>query len=54
VTTYRLFCSFNGLHTSQPGWSPGTRASIQGLRSINYGTLGSAPDASATMRYLYR
>ena len=53
-TTYRLFCTFNGPHSSQPGWSPGTRASIQGLRSINYGTLGSAPDASASMRYRYR
>jgi len=53
-TTYRLFCIFNGPHSSQPGWSPGTRASTQGLRSINYGTLGSAPDASASMHYRYR
>lgn len=53
-TTYRLFCTFNGPRTPQPGWSPGTRASTQGLRSINYGTLGSAPDASTSMRYLYR
>jgi hypothetical protein len=53
-TSYRLCCTFNGPHTPQPGWSPGTRASTAGLRSINYGTLGSAPDASASMRYLYR
>jgi hypothetical protein len=53
-TTYRLFCTFNGPHTPQPGWSPGTRASTQGLRSLAYGTLGSAPHASASMRYLYR
>jgi Bacterial HORMA domain 2 len=53
-TTYRLFCTFNGPRTPQPGWSPGARASTQGLRSINYGTLGSAPDASTSMRYLYR
>ena len=29
-TTYRLFCAFNGPHTPQPGWSPGTRASALG------------------------
>jgi hypothetical protein len=53
-TTYRLFCTFSGAHTPQPGWSPGTRASTDGLRSINYGTLASAPDATASMRYRYR
>jgi Bacterial HORMA domain 2 len=53
-TTYRLFCTFNGPRTPQPGWASGTRASTDGLRSINYGTLGSAPDAAASMRYLYR
>ncbi len=53
-TTYRLFCTFHGPHSPQPGWSPGTRASTEGLRSINYGTLASAPDASASMRYRYR
>lgn len=53
-TTYRLFCTFNGSHTSQPGWSPGTLASTDGLRTINYGTLASAPDATASMRYRYR
>lgn len=52
-TTYRLFCTFNGPHSSQPGWSPGTRASTDGLRSLSYGTLAAAPGASAAMRYLY-
>jgi len=53
-TTYRLYCTFNGPHSPQPGWSAGTRASTDGLRSINYGTLGSAPHATASMRYRYR
>lgn len=53
-TTYRLFCTFNGPRTPQPGWSPGARASTDGLRSLTYGTLGAAPDATASMRYLYK
>lgn len=52
-TSYRLFCTFNGPHSPQDGWSAGTRASTQGLRSINFGMLGSAPHASAGMRYLH-
>jgi len=53
-TTYRLFCTFAGRpHTPQPGWSPGTRASTDGLRGITFGTLGRAPHASAGMRYLH-
>lgn len=52
-TTYRLFCTFNRLHTPQPGWSPGTRANTEGLRSITFGTLGTAPQASAGLRYLH-
>jgi hypothetical protein len=53
-TTYQLFCTFSGPRTPQPGWGPGTRASTDGLRSLNYGTLGTAPDATASMRYLYK
>jgi hypothetical protein len=53
-TTYRLFCTFSGSHTPQPGWSPGTRSSTEGLRGITFGTLGRAPHGSADMRYLYR
>lgn len=52
-TTYRLFCTFNGAHSPQDGWGPGTRASTDGLRGITFGTLGTAPDASAGMRYLH-
>lgn len=50
-TAYRLFCTFNGSRTPQPGWGPGQRASIDGLRGISFGTLGSAPHASTGMRY---
>ena len=52
-TTHRLFCTFNGPRTPQPGWGPGHRASIDGLRGITFGTLGSAPHASTGMRYLH-
>lgn len=51
-TTYTLFCSFNGPRTPQPGWGPGSRASTTGLRSTSLGTIATAPDASASMRYL--
>jgi hypothetical protein len=52
-TTYRLFCTFTGPHTSQPGWGLGTRASTDGLSSTTFGTLGRAPHGSAGMRYLH-
>jgi hypothetical protein len=52
-TTYRLFCTFSGPHTPQPGWSPGSRASTDGLSSITFGTLGRAPHGSTSMRYLH-
>ena len=51
-TEYRLFCTFRSARTSMPGWSPGTRASTEGLRATNLGVLGSAPHASASMRML--
>jgi hypothetical protein len=51
-TTFRLFCTFNGPRTPQPGWSPGTRASTAGLTSLSFGTVAEAPDARASMRYL--
>ena len=52
-TTYRLFCNFNGPHSEQPGWSPGTRASVDGMRSSSFGTLAAGPHAGAGMRYFW-
>ncbi len=50
-TTYRLFCSFNGVHSPQTGWSPGARTSVAGMRSASFGTLAAGPHAGAGMRY---
>lgn len=50
-TTFTLVCTFNGAHSTQPGWSPGNRASIEGLQSLRFGTLGNAPHASVGLRY---
>lgn len=52
-TSYRLFCTFIGPYSTQIGWGPGHRASTDGLRGITFGTVGSAPHASAGMRYLH-
>jgi hypothetical protein len=51
-TTYRLLCTFRTSHTSQTGWTSGTRASTDGLRSTSFGTLADTPHASASARYL--
>lgn len=50
-STYRLFCTFNGWHSDQPGWSAATRASTAGMRANSFGTLASAPHAGAQLRY---
>lgn len=50
-TKFRLFCSYNGSHSSQPGWEPASRTSTAGMRSHSFGTLAGAPHASATLRY---
>jgi hypothetical protein len=50
-TTYRLFCSYNGAHSDQPGWGAATRATTSGMRSFSFGTLAAAPHASANLRY---
>jgi hypothetical protein len=50
-TVYRLFCSYSGPHSDQTGWSPGTRASLSGMRSYSFGTLAAGPHASAGLRY---
>lgn len=51
-TTHRLFVTFNGPRTPQPGWGSGRRASTEGLRSTSFGTIAGAPHASASVRYL--
>jgi hypothetical protein len=51
-TTYTLFCNFNGPHSDQPGWGPGTRASTAGLRPLSVRSIATAPHAAADMRYL--
>lgn len=51
-TTYRLFCTFRAAHSHQPGWSAGTRAATDGLRSSSFGVLADAPHARADLRYL--
>lgn len=50
-TTHRLFCSFNGPRSEQPGWAPGTRASVEGMGSASFGTLAAGPYATAGLRY---
>ena len=50
-TAYRLFCSYKGPHSEQPGWMPGRRASVDGMRSSSFGTLAAGPHAGAGMRY---
>jgi hypothetical protein len=50
-TSYRLFCTFNGAHSTQPGWSTGSRASTSGMQSYTFGTLAAGPHASAGLRY---
>lgn len=51
-TTYGIICTFRTVHTPQVGWGPTTRASTDGLKSLKFGTLGSAPHAAVSMRYL--
>jgi hypothetical protein len=51
-TAFRLLCTFRKTPSSQPGWEARSRASISGLRSLRFGTLASAPDATVSLRYL--
>ncbi len=50
-TRFQLFCSFNGPHSSQPGWGPGTRTSVDGMQSYSFGTLAAGPHANTSLRY---
>lgn len=51
-TTFRLICTFRKEHSAQVGWGSTNRASTDGLKSLTYGTLSSAPHAVLAMRYL--
>ncbi len=51
-TSFQLFCIFRGAHTPQVGWSPGKRASTEGLNSRSFGSLAEGPHAGVSMRYL--
>jgi hypothetical protein len=50
-TPYRVVVSHNGWHTDVGGWSPTTLADRSGLASRSLGTLGSGPEASASLVY---
>ncbi|MEV1013044.1 hypothetical protein AB0I89_30580 [Micromonospora sp. NPDC049801] len=52
-TTFKMVCTFNGPHSQQDGWRATTRASTSDLQSLSFGTIGSAPDASARLRYYH-
>lgn len=52
-STYRIVCTFIRTASPQPGWSNTQRASTAGLTPTSFGTLGRAPDATASMRYLH-
>lgn len=53
-TVYKLFCTYNGYHSEQPGWGPGTRASTDGMRSYSFGTLASGPHAATSLKYFVK
>lgn len=53
-TSYRVVVSHNGSHTDVDGWSSTTLADRSRLRSHNLGTLGSGPDAVASLIYQTR
>ena len=52
-TTFQLFCTFGGSHSTQPGWSPGTRASPLACGAAPSEPSAQAPHAAASLRYLY-
>jgi Bacterial HORMA domain 2 len=53
-TAYRLFCSYNGPHSDQTGWTAASRASTSGMRSYSFGTLAAGPHANTSLRYFTR
>jgi hypothetical protein len=52
--TYRVVVSNSSGHTPMYGWTSATRASTAGMNSFSLGSLGRAPDATISGRYLTR
>lgn len=48
---HKLFCTYNGQHSSQAGWGLGRRAATSGMRSYSFGTLAAGPHADASLKY---
>jgi hypothetical protein len=53
-TSYRVVVTHHGSYTPITGWSSTNSANRSGLSSYNLGSLGSGPDARASMNYLTR
>ena len=53
-TKHRLICTFRFNHSEQPGWVSANRADTAELRSYSFGTLASAPHASANLQFYTR
>jgi hypothetical protein len=53
-TSYRVIANHQGSHTAVPGWFATDAANRSGLSSYNLGSLGSGPNASASLNYLTR
>jgi hypothetical protein len=53
-TPYRVVTSHTGPHANVDGWSSTTSADRSGLSTYRLGSLGSGPDASASLIYHHR
>lgn len=53
-TSYRVVAFHHGAHAEVPGWGPCTGADRSGLSAYRLGSLGSGPEASASLIYHHR
>lgn len=53
-TPYRVVANHDGPHAEVAGWSTTTAANRDGMSSYNLGSLGSGPDAAASLKHLSR
>ncbi len=53
-TSYRVVANHDGPHAEVAGWSTTTAADRHGLSSYNLGSLGSGPEAAASLKHLSR